>query len=85
MKSPTSKTIPGPALLFKSKLRFRQRAGHRAESGSRLTRNPSCLEVAGRRRIMQSEMGNGLGAIAILEISNKVEASLERFDSLESY
>ncbi len=34
---------------------------------------------------MQSEMGNGLGAIAILEISNTVEASLERFDSLESH
>jgi len=31
------------------------------------------------------EMGNGLGTIAILEIDNQVEASLQRRDSLEWY
>ena len=80
MKSPTSKTIPGPALLFEAAI---QAWGHRSESGSRFTGNPARLE--GDRITQSRDGGNGWDAIAILEISNKVAASLQRLDSLKSY
>ena len=82
MNSPTSKL--SQALPCYSNLRFRQLAGHRSESGSRLTCNPSYLELASDASC-KLEMGNGLGTIAILEIDSKVEASLQHRDSLEWY
>src|SRR5467141_966547 len=44
-----------------SNLRFRQRARQRSESGSRLTRNPSCLEVAGRSHHAKWRDGKRVG------------------------
>jgi len=74
---------PGPALPFKPAIR----AACAAPQSVRFEIDAQSFLFRGCRAIASCrvETGNGLDTIAILEIGNRLEASLQRFDSLQSY